>query len=187
MSLSDKFYILEVDINNGIPDFENYRTLDCVKRPKGVLKIPDCYYGLDGKIYILYFSEKVGLIEFNDNGQAKYTDNILPETVKSYHRNLYFVSSWFSDDYHTVVCTPKIRAENTCLGSTIKFSVSNYSGVTSFRWIFGDGDISLENQPIHQYKTPGKYTVKLIIDGNGTYETTIEVYPNPTPPKIIEK
>lgn len=44
-----------------------------------------------------------------------------------------------------------------------KVTFRNYSlNATDFLWDFGDGNTSTEREPIHEYKTLGTYTVKLI-------------------------
>jgi PKD repeat protein len=37
--------------------------------------------------------------------------------------------------------------------------------ITKWKWDFGDGTISTEQHPIHQYKEAGKYIVVLDIEG----------------------
>ncbi|MDD3284223.1 MAG: PKD domain-containing protein [Patescibacteria group bacterium] len=60
--------------------------------------------------------------------------------------------------------------------------------VTSWQWTFGDGQTSLEQNPIHTYTQAGQYSVKLkIIDSSGVadsliktnYITVLEVPPAP--------
>jgi len=53
-----------------------------------------------------------------------------------------------------------------CTGTAIRFSDSSYSGspVASYRWDFGDGNFSVERNPVHRYSTAGVYTVKLVIN-----------------------
>ncbi|OGG55610.1 MAG: hypothetical protein A3F84_01755 [Candidatus Handelsmanbacteria bacterium RIFCSPLOWO2_12_FULL_64_10] len=40
-------------------------------------------------------------------------------------------------------------------------------GATSWQWEFGDGEISSEQNPVHTYRKPGVYTVKLTVKGPG--------------------
>ena len=43
-----------------------------------------------------------------------------------------------------------------------------------YKWYFGDGDSSIEKNPVHQYTNANLKTVKLIADGNcGKKDTTI--------------
>jgi hypothetical protein len=62
----------------------------------------------------------------------------------------------------------------------ISFDGSNSSGeIASYEWDFGDGSVSNEAQPTHQYERPGWYNVTLHVisqDGdNDTATTTIGV------------
>lgn len=45
---------------------------------------------------------------------------------------------------------------------------------SSYAWDFGDGQTSTEKNPIHQYATGGKYTVRLDINGGGDTKTMIK-------------
>jgi hypothetical protein len=99
--------ILQVKIIDNVPDFNNYQVLSRINNNGGIFKIPDLFYGHDGNIYVAYYMDKVGMIEFDDDGNAYYEDNILPSLPHFYPRTLNFVSTWFSDDYRPTVCTPK--------------------------------------------------------------------------------
>ncbi|MEM9930810.1 MAG: PKD domain-containing protein, partial [Bacteroidota bacterium] len=66
------------------------------------------------------------------------------------------------------------------------------SGAKSWLWNFGDGDTSSQANPVHQYATPGNYTVTLTIDGicggNDTETKTnlVRVSPAPPNPTVID-
>ena len=47
----------------------------------------------------------------------------------------------------------------------VAFKDISYGKITSWRWDFGDGTTSNEQNPIHQYKRPGDYVVTLYIEG----------------------
>jgi len=47
----------------------------------------------------------------------------------------------------------------------VSFKDISYGKVTSWKWIFGDGTESTEQNPIHQYKRAGDYVVTLYIEG----------------------
>lgn len=62
--------------------------------------------------------------------------------------------------------------------------------ITSWKWDFGDGKTSIEQNPTHKYKTEGEYMVKLTVkDDDGAtgspYEEKIKVV-SPPPPTSIE-
>ncbi|NMC28255.1 MAG: PKD domain-containing protein, partial [Syntrophomonadaceae bacterium] len=47
----------------------------------------------------------------------------------------------------------------------VQFSNRTTGDVTSWHWNFGDGSTSTEQNPLHTYRLPGSYTVKLTVDG----------------------
>lgn len=49
---------------------------------------------------------------------------------------------------------------NSCNGE-IAFINQSYNNPTNFLWDFGDGNTSIDENPVHQYANPGAYTVKL--------------------------
>lgn len=52
---------------------------------------------------------------------------------------------------------------NACVGGKINFADSTNFG-SKWTWYFGDGDTSSQRNPTKVYQTPGKYTVKLVIN-----------------------
>jgi len=82
-------------------------------------------------------------------------------------------------------------AETGCAKKDIVFtdkSVSNATdfGITGWLWDFGDGEISTDEQPIHQFAKEGDYTVKLTVtSGAGCASESIfkkiTIYPLPKP------
>ena len=65
-----------------------------------------------------------------------------------------------------------IRDSLLSLGDPIAVFLNNSSGGYAFYWDFGDGYNSIDNQPWHEYSTPGVYDVTLIVQseycGNDT-------------------
>ncbi len=47
----------------------------------------------------------------------------------------------------------------------VAFKDQTCGNVTSWKWTFGDGATSTEQNPIHQYSKPGEYVVVLYVDG----------------------
>jgi len=74
-------------------------------------------------------------------------------------------------------------------GQTVVFNNTSTMS-NSFLWQFGDGTISRQNNPEHQYNDPGIYTISLEVN-NGqasiTKQNYIRVLPKYTPPYSIEK
>jgi PKD repeat protein len=64
----------------------------------------------------------------------------------------------------------------------IQFSDESLGRVKSWDWDFGDGSISDEQNPVHQYESPGEYEVELTISRPGCWNATrnfIVVKPSP--------
>ena len=47
----------------------------------------------------------------------------------------------------------------------VVFKDLSFGKITSWKWDFGDGTVSEEQNPIHQYKRAGDYVVTLYIEG----------------------
>lgn len=55
----------------------------------------------------------------------------------------------------------------------VTFTNESVGSITSYSWLFGDGDDSSDENPTHTYTTPGTYEVTLTVDGpNGSDSTT---------------
>jgi len=69
---------------------------------------------------------------------------------------------------------PSAAFNFTPFGMSYAFSANTSSNVTSFEWDFGDGSTDTLNNPtIHNFSTPGTYTVTFTINGPcGTFTTT---------------
>jgi gliding motility-associated-like protein len=80
----------------------------------------------------------------------------------------------------------KVQRQQCGVSNRIPFTSTSYvpSGVTaSYSWDFGDGKISNDTSPIHQYSVAGVYKIRLLISGSGgcldsAFET-VSVYENP--------
>lgn len=55
----------------------------------------------------------------------------------------------------------------TCVGSPLQFfnQSESFARIASLQWIFGDGDTSYAENPVHTYKSPGLYETKMVITG----------------------
>jgi gliding motility-associated-like protein len=73
---------------------------------------------------------------------------------------------------------------NGCAPVTIAFeNLSQYG--TNYLWNFGDGGVSMNEEPVYTYYIPGTYTVSLLVTGPGgneiaVHDTVVHVYPNAT-------
>jgi len=75
----------------------------------------------------------------------------------------------------------------SCINSSVEFinSSSTSNGViTNYSWDFGDGNTSVEENPVHSYATDGSFTVSLTVTNTAGCDSLIEkqvlINPNPT-------
>ncbi|MCD4716678.1 MAG: PKD domain-containing protein [Desulfobacterales bacterium] len=54
---------------------------------------------------------------------------------------------------------------------SVSFTDQSTGNITSWLWIFGDGATSTEQEPVHEYNTPGNYTVSLTVSGPDVSDT----------------
>lgn len=90
---------------------------------------------------------------------------------------------------------PSINADfefdyDTCVAGEVQFtdlSVSGSDQITDWSWVFGDGNSSIEQNPLHQYRTPGDIPVSLkVTDINRcSADTTINIAYFPVPALIV--
>ena len=68
----------------------------------------------------------------------------------------------------------------------VQFTDTSVGVITTWDWLFGDGDSSTEQHPTHTYLTAGPFTVTLLVSGptglNGITEPDIIVITVPQPP-----
>lgn len=78
-------------------------------------------------------------------------------------------------------------SETYCEGETATFSGFASYVPKSWKWYFGDGSVSTEENPSHRYEGPGKYIVSLVTTRENGYDcdsqdstsAELTVYPNP--------
>lgn len=77
-------------------------------------------------------------------------------------------------------------SDKECEGQIVDFtdmSFTNFGNIISWDWDFGDGNISTQQNPSHQYLTPGTYTVTLTVTTVGgctdTRPRQLIIYPLP--------
>lgn len=79
------------------------------------------------------------------------------------------------------------QASPVCFGDSIRFMDQSNSNSTlvSWAWDFGDGNVSNQQNPNHQYQSPGRYLVQLKIQDSrmclDSISDSITVYPLPVP------
>lgn len=85
----------------------------------------------------------------------------------------------------TEVPVAAFTVANECEGSALQFknTSSISSGVLNYTWDFGDNNNSTDEEPNHLYSTPGKYSVKLLVNSSAGCKSEIsknvQQHPNP--------
>jgi PKD repeat protein len=77
--------------------------------------------------------------------------------------------------YTTMNCTNETRFIDSS-------AVITGTPIQQWHWDFGDGNVSTEHYPVHQYTTPGNYTIQLIVFNSNCSDTitkNITVIPSP--------
>ncbi|MFK7972738.1 MAG: PKD domain-containing protein [Bacteroidia bacterium] len=83
-----------------------------------------------------------------------------------------------SDTFSEIIPYPRPRADfevanaQGCAPLPVQFRNLSTSA-TEWYWLFGDGQISVEENPVHVYTEPGLYTVSLVIGYDGSCRDTI--------------
>lgn len=80
----------------------------------------------------------------------------------------------------------EFTADDVCLGTDVEFMDASSvltGAVVDWKWDFGDGSISSDQNPTHTYSSPGTYTVELIatsdINCENSYQLDVTVSPVP--------
>lgn len=75
-----------------------------------------------------------------------------------------------------------LNAENGCAPFTVQL-INESQNSNSYKWSFGNGTTSAENNPVCTYTEPGSYTIQLSATGgngkSGSYKRTVNVYAKP--------
>lgn len=93
--------------------------------------------------------------------------------------SIILASSCSKEDHSPVKADFEISSEIIQINSEIHFT--NLSkGASDYVWDFGDGQSSVESNPVHQYAVAGEFTIRLTAAGeNGVHETikviTVEI------------
>lgn len=68
-------------------------------------------------------------------------------------------------------------ANKVCEGGTVQFKAMFTAPGATYKWFFGDGTTSNEQNPKHLYKESGNFTVKLKVSHSGDFKTVEEKMP----------
>jgi len=60
--------------------------------------------------------------------------------------------------------------------NTVEFINESFGEITSYNWNFGDGNTSIEENPIHTYEKKGEYRVTLTVESDTLCNSSVEMY-----------
>jgi gliding motility-associated-like protein len=90
--------------------------------------------------------------------------------------------------FHVVLAAfnPQFNDFIACIGEEVQL-VNTSTGANSFNWTLGDGDISVEQNPLTSYDEEGSYTIELISQNitNGCTDTAQQILNVVPPPQPI--
>jgi len=131
--------------------------------------------------------------DFGDGASAT-GQNVTHEFLKAgtFTVNLTAGNAWGSDTHteSVTVLSPAVAdftqsADEGNSPLTVGFTDSSDGNVTSWAWEFGDGNVSSERSPSHEYTTPGTYRV--ILNASNAYGFSLsESYVHILPPPVAE-
>ncbi len=83
----------------------------------------------------------------------------------------------WADSYNNLVNIASFTANpvQVISGDPVSFTDLSFGDISLWRWEFGDGQISRDQNPIHVYDRAGEYTVTLAIGGAGGNDTVTMV------------
>ncbi len=115
----------------------------------------------DGSIHATGYYK--GTVDFDPGAETSYS-------TASGGKDLFVIT--FSQ---LQILTAYISASDSCivLGESIQFYDQSSGNPTSWLWNFGDGNSSIQQNPLHTYQNPGVYTVSLIVSNSEGSDTTI--------------
>ncbi len=137
----------------------------------------DTNIGCSIPLDVAFYDSTVGAISWSwDFGDGSFSN--LENPLKTYVNSGFFdvsllvensngcVSSVLYSDYVRIDESPVIGLSASplisCSGESVSFIDLSTVGVNDWQWDFGDGNISDDQNPIHQYSMPGTYDVSLI-------------------------
>lgn len=108
------------------------------------------------------------------NGQSITVTGIPGDSIKV-TMTPYMGCSTVLTHYFDSITTPiaNFSANDTCMNFPIQFIDSSFTNVSSWSWIFGDGNTSTLQNPVNTYTNSGNYNVQLIVTNNAGCSDTI--------------
>lgn len=79
--------------------------------------------------------------------------------------------------------------ESLCFGTQTLFtdlSIANSGLITDWSWSFGDGNLSTNQNPVHQYSQPGEYLVSLTVTNSNSCQNTFNKQIEIKTPEFID-
>lgn len=146
--------------------------------------------------YAWDFGDPVGSTPSNQNTSSATNGSHIYPNITSYTVSLTVTSDYGCVKNETKVINPfvqkpnayiKVNKDTLCQGNVSNFIDSSWSSggvLQNWRWFFGDGGISSQQNPNYTYANPGNYTVKLVVTNTAgcvsdTFPKNVLVYLQP--------
>ncbi len=158
-----------------------------------------------------YPSTSVAFANHSLPGQWRYTWNLDDGSVRSFDQDPGIFTHaylWTNNDYSTRIYNVNLKVENQwcsdnitrqvvikaprpkvefqsvskgCPPFEVKFNNKSLYGL-SYHWDFGNGQTSDQASPVHIFRKPGMYQVKLLVFGQGGVDSTFQTITVHQPP-----
>jgi len=132
--------------------------------------------------------------DFNNNGTVDYSGANTSYTYPSagsYDINLYVetVDGCFHDSTKSITVFPNpianFTGQNVCEGNNVTFTENSTGNINAWNWQFGNGGVSIIQNPTELYNFEGVFNVSLTVTTTDncvhTYNSPVEIYPTPNP------
>jgi gliding motility-associated-like protein len=106
------------------------------------------------------------------NANGNYTVSLLETTINGCDSSL-TKTNYITISKPVANFGTKGKTISSCLPLIVNFVDSSHSNITSWKWNFGDGNTSTDQNPSHMYSLPGIYTVTLIVTNAGGCSDTL--------------
>jgi len=121
----------------------------------------------DGEVYVYDgngISRLTSSAPYNPNSEPFVDDDIVVWNKNNPDPNINHYGQIFRAKLHAHVAFDAVNITGSA-PLYVSFTNHSFQGVRSFHWDFGDGQISLEKDPVHIYHNPGVYSVTLSVEG----------------------
>lgn len=148
-----------------------------IDTPRVSFQIPTCDFPFLHNTSLVHYSEDVTVLW--DFGNSETSSEINPnfpfDEPGEYTVSLTICNALACDDYSETFELNQVLdlriPDSAPLNTPIQFE-NHSQGFTNISWIFNDGEVSTEDNPIHSYDTPGVYIVETYLTNDSIINCT---------------